>query len=210
MRALACRNDFSGSAFGVDQSPVFIEAARRLAQEEGVGEQVKFQVGDAHQVDFEDGHFDAVIAHTLIGHVAEPSAVLKEMARVVRSGGTVVIFDGDYASLTYAYPDGDFGRQMDEALALATFNNPLVMRDLPYLLPAVGLAITETLANVVAEIGNASYFKSFADTYALLVATSGLLPAQKVEDWLAAQRHAMAEGRFFASCNYYTYLAKRI
>lgn len=210
LRAFAQRKDFSGSAVGVDQSPVFIQAARRLAREEGVDEQVEFQVGDAHELDFKDRSFDAVIAHTLISHVAEPATVLKEMARVVRSGGTVAIFDGDYATLTYAFPDRDFGRQMDKALALATFTNPLIMRDLPHMLPAVGLEITETLADVVAEIGSASYFKSFAETYAPQVAKSGLLPAQKVDNWQAAQRHAMEEGRFFASCNYYTYLAKRI
>jgi hypothetical protein len=31
--------------------------------------------------------------------------VLGEARRLVRPGGTVAIFDGDYASLTFAYPD---------------------------------------------------------------------------------------------------------
>lgn len=210
VRTLARRKGFSGRAVGVDHSSVFVEAARRFAKKEGVSKKAEFQVGDTHKLDYADGSFDAVIAHTLISHVTEPSAVLKEMARVVRSGGKVAIFDGDYASLTYAFSDRDFGRQMDGALALATFNNPMVMRDLPRLLPEVGLEITETLADVVAEIGSGSYFRTFAETYAPLVSSGGLLPAQKVDDWLAAQRHAMEEGTFFASCNYYTYLAKRI
>lgn len=83
-----------------------------------------------------DDAFDTVIAHTLISHVTEPETVLREMARVVRPGGSVAIFDGDYASLTYGYPDHDTGRTMDSALANATFNNPLVMRDLSRLLPS--------------------------------------------------------------------------
>ncbi|MFQ5902492.1 MAG: methyltransferase domain-containing protein [Candidatus Binatia bacterium] len=187
VRALARRKGFSGRAVGVDQGSAFIEAARRFAKKEGVSKKVEFQVGDAHKLDCADGSFDAVIAHTLISHVTEPSAVLKEMARVIRSRGKVAIFDGDYASLTYAFPDRDFGRQMDGALAMATFNNPLVMRDLPHLLPEMGLEITETLADVITEIGSGSYFKSFAETYAPLVSSGGLLPAQKVDDWLAAQ-----------------------
>src|SRR4029453_1657418 len=104
----------------------------------------------------------------------EPTAVLRELARVVRRGGSVAIFDGDYASLTYAYPDHEFGRKMDAALAAATFNNPFVLRRLPQWLPQMGLLLRETLADVVAEIGSGTYFKSFAETYAPFVAPPGL------------------------------------
>ncbi len=210
IRALVHRKDFSGKAIGVDQSPMFIEAARRFAREEGVDELVEFKVGDAHDIDFEDESFDVVIAHTLISHVTDPEVVLREITRVVRKHGSVVIFDGDYATLTYGFPDPKFGRQMDEALASATFSNPLIMRDLSHLLPEMKLEIIETLANVVAEIGTASYFKSFAETFAPQVVSSGLLPKKKVDEWLVMQNHAMKEGTFFASCNYYTYLLRRV
>jgi len=209
VRFLARRNDFSGKVIGVDHSPVFIDAAHRFAQEEGISDRVDFRVGDAHRLDFSDETFDAAIAHTVISHVTEPETVLREMARVVRLGGTVAVFDGDYASMTYAFPDHEIGRQMDAALVTVTFNNPLVMRDLPRLLPETGLEIIATLADVVAEIGNWSYFKSFAETYAPLVVSSGLLPVETVEKWLTAQRQSEEQGTFFASCNYYTYLARR-
>lgn len=209
IRALARRTDFYGTAVGIDQSPAFIDAARRLAEEEGVNKQVEFHVGDAHELEYTEGIFDAVIAHTLISHVTDPSAVLNEMARLVQSTGKVVIFDGDYGSLTFAFSDRDFGRQMDHALALTTFNNPLIMRDLPRLLPQMGFEITETMTDVVAEIGSGSYFKTFAETYAPLVSSGGLLSPKRVDDWLAEQQRAIEQGTFFASCNYYAYLAKR-
>lgn len=208
-RFLAGRSDFSGKAVGVDQGHIFIETARRLAQEEGVGDQVEFLIGDAHRLDFSDGTFDVAIAHTTISHVAEPATVLGEMARVVHPGGTVAIFDGDYASLTFAFSDHEIGRQMDAALATATFNNPLVMRDLPRLLLEVGLEIIMVLDDIVTEIGSWSYFKSFAETNAPLVASSGLMSAEMVEKWLTEQRQSTEKGTFFASCNYYTYLAQR-
>jgi len=208
-RFLAHRADFTGMAVGVDQNLAFIEAASRFAQDENVSERVDFRVGDAHSLDYSPATFDAVIAHTLISHVTEPTMVLREMARVVRPGGTVVIFDGDYASLTYACPDHDLGRRMDAALANASFNNPLIMRDLPRLLPELGLKMTAAWGDAVVEIGTGSYFKSFAETYAPYVTRAGLLSAETVETWLAAQRQAMENGTFFASCNYYTYLARR-
>ena len=209
VRFLAHRGDFSGKAFGVDQSLPFIEAAHRFAQDENVSDRVDFRVGDAHSLDFSPATFDAVIAHTLISHVTEPTTVLRELARVVRPGGTVAIFDGDYASLTYAFPDHDFGHRMDVALVSANFNNPLTMRDLPRLLPELGLKMTAAWGDAVVEIGNGSYFKSFAETYAPSVTRAGLLPAETVEAWLTAQRQSMENGTFFASCNYYTYLARR-
>lgn len=206
-RFLARRPGFSGKVVAVDQSPAFVEAARRFAQEEHVGERIEFRVGDAHGLDLPSAMFDAVIAHTVISHVTDPTAVLREMARVVRPGGTLVVFDGDYASLTYAFPDAALGRRVDAALVNATFNNPLVMRELPRLLRDLGLILTAAWGDAVVEIGTGSYFKSFAETYVPAVIEAGLLPAETVEAWLAAQRHSMENGTFFASCNYYTYLA---
>lgn len=209
LRQLARRDDFAGTAVGIDQGVAFIDAARRLAGREGVDDAVEFRVGDVHELDVPDGAFDVVIAHTLVSHVTDPEAVVREMARAVRPGGTVAIFDGDYASLTYAYPDHALGREMDTALATATFNNPLVMRELPRLLPALGLELADARGEAVAEIGTGSFFRSFAETYAPLVADAGLLPAATVETWLATQRRALEEGTLFASCNYYTFLARR-
>jgi SAM-dependent methyltransferase len=209
LRSLARRGDFAGMAVGIDHSPAFISAARRLAGSEGVSARVEFRVGDAHGLDFPAETFDAVIAHTLLSHVADPAAVLREMARVARRTATLVIFDGDYVSLTYAVRDHPFGRQMDAALAAAAFNNPRIMRELPGLLAGLGLQLREAWGDAVAEIGRASYFKSFAETYAPYVATAGLLSSQAVQAWLAEQHQAMENGTFFASCNYYTYLVRR-
>lgn len=209
MRLLARRGDFTGKAFGVDQSPAFIEAAKKFARDEDVVERLDFRVGDAHSLEFPSATFDAAIAHTVISHVSDPVAVVREMARVVRPGGTVAIFDGDYASLTYAFGDHDFGRRMDAALVNLVFNNPLVMRELLPLLPKLGLTMTAAWGDAVAEIGDGSYFKSFAETYAPSVANAGLLSAEAVEAWLAAQQWSMKNRTFFASCNYYTYLVRR-
>lgn len=209
LRHLARRDDFIGKAYGVDQSISFIATAKRILAEENLTDRAEFRVGDAHKLGFPDASFDVVIAHTLISHVTDPEIVLQEMARVVRPDGTVVIFDGDYASMTYAYPDYDFGRKMDLALVTATFNNPRIMRELPRLLPKYGFQLKEAWGDAVTEIGKASYFRSFAETYAPFVVKAGMLPAQVVDSWLAVQHQAMEDGTFFAACNYYTYLARR-
>lgn len=210
LRRLARRKDFNGTAVGLDQSPVFIEAASKYAGVEGVGNRIEFQVGDAHNLEYPSASFDLVIVHTVLSHVTEPLRILNEAARMISANGIVVFFDGDYASLTYAYPDREFGRKMDDALANATFNNPWVMRELPQLLPQAGLRLLSAWGDDVAEIGTASYFSSFAETYLQYVVSAGLLPSSQVDTWLATQRRAMENGTFFASCNYYTFLTSLV
>lgn len=208
-RALARRDVFTGKVVGVDQSVHFIQAARQFALDEGISRKIEFHVGDAHSLDFPDGSFDAVFAHTLISHVTDPAAVLREMVRVLRPGGTLAIFDGDYASMTYGHPDHELGHRMDAALVTASFNNPRIMRDLPRMMPGFGLKLQEAWGDAVVEVGSGSYFKSFVETYAPYITKAGLAPADTVDAWLAAQRQALADGTFFAACTYYTYLAQR-
>lgn len=210
LRSLARRSDFTGKAIGVDQCRPFLDIASALARSEGLDDRLAFQVGDAHKLDFPAESFDIVIAHTLISHVTAPIPVLSEMTRLVRPGGRVVVFDGDYASLTYAYRDHSFGQRMDAALATSTFNNPRIMRDLPRLLRSLDLELDGAWGEAVVEIGQASYFKSFAETYVPYVKKSGMLPEQSIETWHREQRQAMENGTFFAACNYYTYLARRV
>jgi ubiquinone/menaquinone biosynthesis C-methylase UbiE len=50
----------------------------RLATEEGVGDRVEFRAGDTRSLDVPADTFDAVIAHTLVSHVDDPLAVIKE------------------------------------------------------------------------------------------------------------------------------------
>jgi SAM-dependent methyltransferase len=208
-RAVARRVGFSGRIIGVDQSPVLLDAARRLAAEESVAQRVEFRLGDAHALDFPDASVDAVIAHTLVSHVTDPLAVLQEAARVVRPAGAVAVFDGDYASWTFGCSDPVLGTAMEEALQAAVVSKPRVLRDMPRLLGRAGLRLVETQAHVYAEIGAGRFFLGQVETYGPLVARDGLLPAEQVRAWIEEQRLATERGYFFGACNYYAYLASR-
>ena len=99
---------------------------------------------------------------------------------------------------------------MDETLIGFIVNNPRVMRTIPRLLSQAGLTLEETIPHIFTEVGTGSFFLGAAETYAPLIAQAGLLPADQVENWLAEQRKTHEEGTFFASGNYYTYLARRV
>jgi len=208
-RAVGARPSFQGHVVGIDLSSALLDAAQRFAQAEGVGSRVTFRVGDAQRLEEADDAYDVVIAHTVVSHVPNPLAVLAEAARVVRPGGSVAVFDGDYASLTYATGDHPLDTELVQAILSTVVANAYVMRALPALVRQVGLSITGFLPSVLAEAGKAGFFASAAESYSPMTVKAGTVPVERAERWLAASRESSAEGTFFASCNYYAYLARR-
>ena len=54
---------------------------------------VRFAVATADDLDFGDGFFDVVVSVMVLHHIEKLQPALKEMARVLRPGGTLVIVD---------------------------------------------------------------------------------------------------------------------
>ena len=74
---------------GLELNPDLVETAKKLSSGEQDG--VSFQQGDVSALEFADNSFDFVFARYLLMHLFEPEAVLKEMLRVCKSGGTVAV-----------------------------------------------------------------------------------------------------------------------
>ena len=92
----------SGTVIGVDFSRLMIEQGRAKAAK--AGQPVRFVVGDVLKLPFPDSSFDIAGIAFGIRNVDDPSAGVREMARVVRPGGKVVV-------LEFGQPDGAlFGR----------------------------------------------------------------------------------------------------
>lgn len=84
-----------GKVLGIDASADIVSSATRLAEERALGN-VSFRAGNAYALDLADDSVDIAHAHQVLQHVADPVAVLREMARVVRPGGVVAARDVDY------------------------------------------------------------------------------------------------------------------
>lgn len=208
-RTIARRPAFRGRITGIDMSPRLVDAAARFAAREGLASRVEFRAGDSQSLQLADGSFDAVIAHTLISHVDSPAAVLAELARVVKPGGTVAVFDGDYASITFATDDPARGQAMDEAIIAAIVTNPRVMRDMPGLLPQAGLELTTSFAYVLAEVGQVDFWKPGILSFTKLMPKAGAATEAEASAWAAEVLARSDRGVFFGSCNFYGYLARR-
>ena len=208
-RAIARRKGFAGRITGIDVSPYLIAAAQRFSAEDGVADSVEFHAGDSHSLELADAAFDAAIAHTLISHVEDPGAVLREMARVTKPAGMIGIFDGDYASITYAVDDPEKGRIHDEAIIKSLVTNPRVMRQMPQLLREAGLELVASFAHVVADIGKADFYAGAIQSFLRILPKSGAMSAPEAQSWVETMHKRSEQGIFFAATNYFSYVARR-
>ncbi len=83
----------SGEVLGVDNSERMLSSSRRLIADLGIGNRAEVRLGDAEHLPVGDSSVDAVFIHMVLHHAGEPSAVLRETARVLRAGGRCVIVE---------------------------------------------------------------------------------------------------------------------
>ena len=84
---------------GVDLTSGMLDEGRRRVALAAAAGKVRLQEGDARSLPFDDGLFDALSFTYLLRYVDDPPAVLRELARVVRPGGSI-------AGLEFGVPGG--------------------------------------------------------------------------------------------------------
>jgi demethylmenaquinone methyltransferase/2-methoxy-6-polyprenyl-1,4-benzoquinol methylase len=84
---------------GVDQSPEMLRAGRDAIGRAGLHRGIDLVLGQAERLPFAEGSFDHLTFTYLLRYVDDPPATLRELARVVRPGGTV-------ACLEFCVPPG--------------------------------------------------------------------------------------------------------
>jgi ubiquinone/menaquinone biosynthesis C-methylase UbiE len=77
---------------GVDLTAEMLKQARALARHEGV-KNVTFRRADVNRLPFPNESFDLVVTRASFHHFPEPKDVLKEIARVIKKNGRILISD---------------------------------------------------------------------------------------------------------------------
>jgi demethylmenaquinone methyltransferase / 2-methoxy-6-polyprenyl-1,4-benzoquinol methylase len=78
---------------GVDQSREMLAAGRDRVDHAGLSEQIQLREARAESLPFADGEFDALTFTYLLRYVDDVPATLRELARVVRPGGTIAMLE---------------------------------------------------------------------------------------------------------------------
>lgn len=83
----------SCSVIGVDVAPEMLATAEDRARGAGVADRVAFRVADAAALPLADGSVDVAVSTLSLHHWRDVPAILRELHRVVRPGGHVLIYD---------------------------------------------------------------------------------------------------------------------
>jgi demethylmenaquinone methyltransferase / 2-methoxy-6-polyprenyl-1,4-benzoquinol methylase len=78
---------------GLDQSAEMLEAGRRRVQAAGLEGRIELVHGNAERLPFEDASFAALTFTYLLRYVVDPAETMRELARVVRPGGTIAMLE---------------------------------------------------------------------------------------------------------------------
>ncbi|MEA1864463.1 MAG: class I SAM-dependent methyltransferase [Euryarchaeota archaeon] len=105
---------------GIDMSAGMIKRAKKKAHDLGV--EAEFKLGDAENLSFETGSFDAIVNRAVLWTLPNPEKALAEWRRVLKPGGRLCFF------LHEPHPDGitdRFRRQLGNIVSLiAERRNP--------------------------------------------------------------------------------------
>jgi len=77
----------------VDHSKEMLAAAREKLLAEGALDRVELRHGEVGKLPLHDGEVDAAFAHMVLHYLPSPLDALREMVRVVRPGGQIVVVD---------------------------------------------------------------------------------------------------------------------
>ena len=123
-REMHRRTTPGGRAAGLDCNAGMLAVARRTEPA------VDWQEGKAEALPYEDRQFDAVVSQFGLMYFEDRIAALREMRRVLRSGGTMVVAVWDALKNLpgFAALDALFDRQLGEAAA-ASLRAPFVLGD---------------------------------------------------------------------------------
>jgi len=89
LRRLAREYPQASELAGVDPAPAMIAAARQAADDS----RLRYRVGTAERLPFDDGAFDLIVSTTSFDHWQDQLAGLRECARILAPGGSLVLAD---------------------------------------------------------------------------------------------------------------------
>ena len=197
-----------GAVVGVDASPQMLAAAAaRCARRPNVD----FHHGDATALPVGDASFDAALCVQVLEYVADPTAALAQIHRALRPGGRVVVWDVDWATVSWHSEDP---ARMDRVLRTwdEHLTHPSLPRTLVARLRAAGFSNVGVEGHVFTT--DALDPEAFGSGVVLplmerFVAERPAVGADEAQAWAAEQRELGARGELFFACTQFCFTASR-
>lgn len=184
-----------GRVVGLDTSAELLAIAGELARAAALDGAIDFRQGDAHALPFADGEFDAVLAVTVLAHIADAERAIREMVRVAARGARVGVFDFDGDSVLLPHPDRALTRRILAAMSDHAATDSWLVRRLPALLRAAGVGDVRTRAFMPLEQDPAGFYARLVERGAAIAVDTGAISAAEHARWIAELSAERAAGR---------------
>lgn len=191
---------------GVDPSPALVAKARELSKG---NPKTVFEEGDGKSLRFDDTSFDAVILHTILTHVPEPETILAEAFRVLKSGGSLAVCDGDFSTATLQTGPMDPLQVCAEALVEHFVTDKWLVPRLSALTQAAGFEVDPIRGYGLVETITPSLAMTWVDRGADALVAEGRIGAELGEALKAEGRRRADAGSFFGYMSYAALTARK-
>jgi ubiquinone/menaquinone biosynthesis C-methylase UbiE len=182
-----------GRVVGLDHSAAFLEEARKRLSDASLGGRVELVEGDAHHLPFADATFDAVHCERVLMHLEDPALAIREMQRVVRPGGRVLLAEVYPEGARMDHPDPEAEKLISTGLVSGVRNTSMGIA-------LRGLLVKAGFTDVGGDV--VGYFEEELDQdeaeewtgVARGLATRGVLDPARAEAAIAAMEDRRASG----------------
>jgi SAM-dependent methyltransferase len=181
-----------GSAIGIDTSEALVAAARSAIPSSMA--QVAFETADGEALPFIDCTVDAVRVDRTLQHVPNPSRVITEMYRVLRSGGRVACAEPDWGTFTITSEDREMERLVVNAWC-DSFRHGWIGRNLKSEMEAVGFEDVHVTGHLLIAEGYASIDKLFDIAHTVANLRSQGKGETRLDEWLACLQDSGRQSR---------------
>jgi ubiquinone/menaquinone biosynthesis C-methylase UbiE len=196
-----------GSVVGLDISADMLAVAAKRAEGHG---NVKFHEADATSLPVPDASFDRAVCVQVLEYVRDVPTALREMHRALRPGGRVVVWDVDWATVSWQAIDRQLTRRV-----LAAWDKHLTHPSLPRTLAAqlrnAGFEDVRMDAHAFAttQLIPDAYGGSLVPLLEQYVAEQGGMSRQEAKVWADEQRELGDRGEFFFAVTQFCFTATR-
>jgi SAM-dependent methyltransferase len=196
----------AGSVQGIDPAESAIAIAGRRCS---ALSNVHFQAGDAGELPFDDDTFDAVMSSQVFEYLDDVAGGLREIYRVLKPGGRVLIHDTDWGAVLWKSSDpGRMSRVMEVWDKHLT--DPHLPQTLGSKLRKAGFAQikVESIVQLETEFDPGSVSGVLMQFIAGYVESQGI-PASEAGAWKQDLESIGASGDYFFSSNEYLFFGNK-
>jgi ubiquinone/menaquinone biosynthesis C-methylase UbiE len=191
---------------GVDPAPAFLARARELSADMP---NVTYQEADGRSLPFEPGTFDVTVFDSVLSHVPGSERALEEAFRVLRPGGILAVFDGDYATTTVAIAECDPLQTCVDATMANSVTDRRVMRRVSTVARSHGFEGVRLDSHGFSETGEGGYMLTVVSRGADILAASGVIGVETAQALKAEAGRRVEAGTFFGHIAYASLIARK-